>query len=206
MTATRTPGFAVKGVRFHTPAEARAAARRLRDDAEEYALAMRKRGQDAKADKVVDQANEQADAYDTAASEHDTKPSPPPRAAAKTPRRAPSRSGGGARRGGSRSSVPRPVWQVVGGWGELAGWVIVSMVVIALLRLIVGTTRGPSGYAWLVGKASGLVSVIIAPVDPLGGLPATPPDTALTMAGQALGQGHNSKHDLPATGGRKHKN
>jgi len=176
---TSSKGFTVRGIHFRSPAEARASARRLREDAEEHARAMRREGNEAAAEKVTDQANEQADAYDLAAAEHDQKPTkvaqrPAAQRGGKmaAPRRSSSRRGrSSSGRGGSLfgRAGSRLASASTGSAGDVIEQLILATILVAFLSVFLNA-RGASAFGWLAGGVSKLLELIVSPVDPLGKL------------------------------------
>lgn len=178
-SSTKRPGFSVRGWRFRSGDEARAKARQIRDDGEEYASELRKRGEDARAEKVHDAASNEADAIELAASEHDRK-------ATKVAQRPAAQRGGEAalparstRRRRSSSSGPwgggvfggagrRAAGAATGSFGDLVEELVIATIVVAFLTVFLNP-RGASAFGWLTGGVSRLLELLISPVDPLAG-------------------------------------
>jgi len=189
-------GFTVRGIRFRSPDDARASARRLREEAEEHAGDLRRRGQDAEAERVVDQANEQADAYDLAAAEHETKRSrvahrePAKRGGGQATRRpAPRlpagggighRGGGGLFGGAGAAAGRRATAAATGTAGDVLEELVLATIVVAFLTVFLSSSRGVSTFGWLTTGAARLLELVIGPSDPLKGLASSSSTSDLT--------------------------
>lgn len=182
---SRANGFSVRGVHFRSPAEARASARRLRSDADEHATAMRREGNDTAAEKVVDQANEQADAYDLAAAEHDTNrtrvaqrpaakrggslaPTPPSFAGGEN--RSSGSSGGGIFGGVGSAFAGKATSTATGSAGDLVEQLVMATIAVAFLTVFLSSSRGPGAFGWLATGSSKLLQLLLGASDPLAGL------------------------------------
>jgi hypothetical protein len=65
-----------------------------------------------------------------------------------------------------------------------------ATVAVAFLTVFLSSSRGPKGFAWLANGAANLVHLIVAPVDPLGGIGSAnqgAPTSAPVFAGAPTG-------------------
>jgi len=188
--------ISVQGFSFKTPDEARAKARAIREDAEEYAGELRARGEDAKAESVHDHASRTADAIELAATEHETRRSriahrePAKRGAPKRGRQARPAGGGSGHRGGGglfggvgSAAGKHAAAAATGATGDVLEELVLATIAVAFLTVFLSSQRGISAFGWLTGGISKGLELLIGPGDPLKGVSSAPDQPAATGTG-----------------------
>jgi hypothetical protein len=187
---------ATGGLKFTSPAAARAHADRMEQLADDQAAKLRQAGKDAQAEQLVDRSGQQAQAIRAAADGMEAS-SPKPKSAtskaaaptrkaqtskhgaatSRTPATARTPSSGRRARRLSLPRLPRAATAPYQGYGAL-GWQAAGLTLgLAALTVFVASKKGPGTFSAITGTIGRALALILDPVDPLSSVGSSlPPD------------------------------